>query len=1191
MDNLINNFSVKTATDFFFHKFDSFSEDLDDLSYLLKDENFSLLEKIGEAKLENAEDIIMFTCKSEFDLTERSSKKSQYEIAKAVMRQEVMDSAIGIFYDRKGNFRFSFVRTNYGNKEEKFSTWKRFTYFVTKDQTNKTFRQRINEADFSSIDKIQKAFSVESLTKQFYEELFAWYLWALSEEDGFSVKYPNDTSFDDDNRKIEEHLIRLITRLIFVWFIRRKKLVPDSIFNLDELKNILVTFDPESKDDGNYYNAILQNLFFACLNNPIEARAFSTEDSFKGIAKDFGVKNLFRDNKKSTWFKIPKNEVVDIFKQVPFLNGGLFECLDKIRTNEKGKDDVLYYDGFSRDEKTKDGHLKRAFVPNALFFDSKKGIITILEKYNFTVEENSVDDVEVALDPELLGKVFENLLAAYNPETKETARKQTGSFYTPREIVDFMVDQSLIQYLVTHNEDISKEDLEEFVLKKTLPESFTPKKIEEVTKQIKNIKILDPACGSGAYPMGILSRLFEMLTLLGGNSENHYENKLTLIENCIFGVDIQSIAVQISKLRFFISLIVEQSPNNNAAENYGIRSLPNLETKFVAANTLIGLKQHSKDQLDFNDRTLIELKNQLWDLRNHQNFNARSFEEKKRLRKKDKELCEKIKLYIHANTSQPNEERIAENLKQIEILENKIKNLPVQMVDVTQSFTQTSMFEDDVVSTPSMFRKDANEEERTKLKRQVNGLKKEIDFERSKKGAVDTEEADNLISWDPYDQNHSAPFFDPEWMFGVEQFDVVIGNPPYIQLQKDGGKLAKTYENCGFRTFARTGDIYSLFYEKGWQLLKDKGNLCYITSNKWMRAGYGESTRSFFAKETNPIILIDFSGQKIFEAATVDTNILLFTKSKNQNNTISCTVKEKVLNKLSDYFEQNFSICGFSDSNAWTILTKIEKRIKDKVESVGVPLKNWKININYGIKTGYNEAFIIDKQKKDEIVKKDPKSAHIIRPILRGRDIRRYGYDYSDLWLINTHNGLKEKGIKPVDINDFPAIKEHLDQYLPHLKKRADKGISYYNLRNCAYIEDFNHQKIMYPNITQFLPFYLDSKGFYQNDKAFMITGKFIHFLCAFLNSNLFKYCFIDNFPKLGEKGREIRKIFLEKIPVLLVDEKVNKKFEKLIMEVQSQKMSGIDTKELENKIDEEIFDLYSLTDMEKNEICSKKFQ
>lgn len=875
MDNLINHFSVKTAKDFFFKKFDTFSEDSEDYSDLLKDERFSNLEKIGEASFDNGDDMLIFTCKSLALLTDRSSKKSQYEIAKLMMNNERKDSAIAIFYDAIGNFRFSLIRRNHGNKEQKFSPYKRFTYFVTKEQTNKTFRIRIDSADFSSLDKIQEAFNVDKLTKQFYEELFNWYLWALSEEDGFSVKYPNDTATEEDNRRIEEHLIRLITRLIFVWFIRRKKLIPDEIFNTEELEKILVAFNPESKTEGNYYNAILQNLFFACLNNPIEDRKFSTEDSFNGVAVDYGVKNLFRDNKKKSWFKISKDEVVDIFKNVPFLNGGLFECLDKITENNK----MLYYDGFSRDEKTKDGTLKRAFVPNALFFDKNKGLITILERYNFTVEENSVDDVEVALDPELLGKVFENLLAAYNPETKETARKQTGSFYTPREIVDFMVDQSLIQYLATHNPDINKEDFEKFILKKEIPESFTHKKSEEISSQIKNIKILDPACGSGAYPMGILTRLYELLTLLSGSSDNNYENKLTLIENCIYGVDIQSIAVQISKLRFFISLIVEQTPNSDIKENYGIKSLPNLETKFVAANTLIGLKQNSKDQLDLNDDELLKMKEELWDIRNHQNFRARSFKEKKELRKKDKELCDKIKKYIHKTAGGPNQAKINQNLEEISKAEEKLKKLPVIMVDVTESFTQTSIFEDNTPKTPSMFSKDANEEERNKLKKSIAALKKEIELEKNKKGNIDTEEADNLISWDPYDQNASSPFFDPEWMFGLEKFDIVIGNPPYISTKGIDLNFKKRLEE----QYNFSDDTYSHFFFKGTSLVKNNGVVSYIIPKTFWTTQTKKNLRDLILG--NHINYI-YDTANPFESAMVDTCVISVSKTSKLNHSL-----------------------------------------------------------------------------------------------------------------------------------------------------------------------------------------------------------------------------------------------------------------------------------------------------------------
>ena len=244
-------------------------------------------------------------------------------------------------------------------------------------------------------------------------------------------------------------------------------------------------------------------------------------------------------------------------------------------------------------------------------------------------------------------------------------------------------------------------------------------------------------------------------------------------------------------------------------------------------------------------------------------------------------------------------------------------------------------------------------------------------------------------------------------MFGVrEGFDIVIGNPPYIQLQNDEGVLANLYEDCGYMTFARTGDIYCLFYERARQLLKDRGYLCYITSNKWMRTGYGEKIRGFFANFTNPILLIDFAGVQIFESAAVDTNILLYSKSENDHKTI-CAVtnkqnKEGVKN-LSVFVKQQHTVCDFSSSDSWVILSPIEQSIKRKIQAVGTPLKDWDIQINYGIKTGYNEAFIINTEKREEILSncqsedERQRTAELIRPILRGRDIKRYGYEWANL--------------------------------------------------------------------------------------------------------------------------------------------------------------------------------------------------
>jgi len=288
---------------------------------------------------------------------------------------------------------------------------------------------------------------------------------------------------------------------------------------------------------------------------------------------------------------------------------------------------------------------------------------------------------------------------------------------------------------------------------------------------------------------------------------------------------------------------------------------------------------------------------------------------------------------------------------------------------------------------------------------------------------------------------------------------------------------------------------------------------------------------------------------------------------------------------MSDYFRQFAIITDFNTSESWVVLSSIEKEIKRKIESIGIPLKDWDININYGIKTGLNEAFIIDETKRKTLIEEDPKSAEIIRPILRGRDIKKYGYEKSDLWIINVHNGIKEKGIAPIDINDYPTIKKHLDKYSLLLAKRTDKGITQYNLRNCAYMEDFFRPKIIYPEITKFLNFYYDENNFLVNNKCFILTGKFIYFLTAFFNSSLFKYCFIDNFPELIGGTRELRKIFLEKIPVLLIDEKIENKFKVLLNDLQRLKANKKSGTDIEKRIDKMIFDLYKLTNEEIEEI------
>ena len=697
--------------------------------------------------------------------------------------------------------RFSYVSETWGfNKDgiyERLSTnTKRYTYLLGEGRGCRTAIEQFRALKNSklALSDVTAAFSVEALTKQFYKDLYEWYQWAVDPASG--VYFPNNTSIEADDREdIETKIIRLITRIMFVWFIKQKELVPNKIFDVDFLETILKDFDPNSAVVGNYYNAILQNLFFGTLNRAIEDEQGNKRKFATNVKKD--IKTLYR---YAEMFTIREDEVIKLFSEVPFLNGGLFECLDKTKTID-GVEQAYNYDGFSRnDKKFADGRYRnRAVVPNVLFFEPERGLISILSRYNFTIEENSPEEQQVALDPELLGKVFENLLGAYNPETKETARNQSGSFYTPREIVNYMVDESLISYL-GNTAFVRSLFSPEFVYDKTKEAEY-----KTIADKLKAIKILDPACGSGAFPMGLLNKMIEILCHITPD-ENIYEMKLAIIENCIYGSDIQSIAAQITKLRFFISLICN-CEKDATKPNFGIPTLPNLETNFVAANSLIAKKKQDSHNL-FENPEIEPTKKVLTEIR-HEHFSAKTAYRKSTLREKDKQLREKL----------------------------------------------------------------------AKLLEQDN------DFA--------PEDAKQLAAWNPYDQNAVAEFFDPAWMFGVSDgFDIVIGNPPYIQLQNDGGKLAKLYADCNYKTFARTGDIYCLFYERGHQLLKPNGHLCYITSNKWMRAGYGEKTRDFFAKNTNPMLLIDFAGVKIFESATVDTNILLFAKAPNEHKTW-CAVTNK----------------------------------------------------------------------------------------------------------------------------------------------------------------------------------------------------------------------------------------------------------------------------------------------------------
>ena len=1011
-----------------------------------------------------------------------------------------MQGCVGAFMfcyrDNESVLRFSYVSSTFkfndeGKMEKDETDTKRFTYLLGAGHRSRTAIKQFEDLRNSKLmlADITKAFSIEALSDSFFKEYKDNYeniieyitgkrMVKVANKWEEQVKHaPNEAImtefswFDDPEKAVRDYVKKLMGRIVFLQFIQKKGWLGV----------------PVGKEWGEGDKEYLQNLY---------DHSQSKDNFIDGI-----LELLFNDINTKRENDIA-NPILGHGIKMPYLNGGLFE---------QDKADECTF------------RLPKKYLDDLFKFFSS---------YNFTIDENDPDDAEIGVDPEMLGRIFENLLED---------NKDKGAFYTPKEIVQYMCRESLIAYLQTGKEDSDKEAIRAFVTtynKDCLNEALS----NEVDEKLKTVKICDPAIGSGAFPMGLLKELFACRSAIEGLSDdNAAEIKKHIIQNNIYGVDIEKGAVDIARLRFWLAIIVDEKTPH---------ALPNMDFKIMQGNSLIptfdGKYVNLSDKLrHVNSSKIRDAKKELSRLQS--SFYNSEGEEKK-------ELLVKIKYQI------------------LEIV--KLQMDYEYRAEVERSAQMFDLFNTEI-------KRVVVDDEKAKIVGQCIRLQQQL--QSSAKSLNEKTEI-------------AIPFFDWKIMFSdVFQdsinsdpgFDICIGNPPYIQLQSNDGLLGKMYADIGFKSFASTGDIYCLFYEKGWQLLNRNGKLCYITSNKWMRAGYGSKLRDFFVTYTTPMQLIDFAGVKIFENATVDTNILLLSREKAEDvQTQAAIIPSKdVLSKLSDYVQQHHNLCNFSNDDSWVILSDIEQSIKRKIESAGTPLKDWDINIYRGVLTGFNDAFVITTERRDEILaacktdKERMMTASIIRPILRGRDIKRYGHEWSDLWLINTHNGVKGR-IPRINIEDFPSIKAHLDMFWDKIKNRADKGDTPYNLRNCAYLEDFDKPKIMYPNMTKYIPFYYDEMKFIQNDKSFMITGKNIAFLTAFLNSSIFKFCFIDNFPELQGGTRELRKIFFDKIPVLQVSEKENEMFENLVRNIQKSY-----SRDVAKEIDEHIFDLYGLSQDERETI------
>ena len=954
------------------------------------------------------------------------------------------NALVAFYYPNSDQWRLSLITTDVEIKNGKisylYSNPHRYSFLLGKDCKKHTpetmlfskgaIKQRSeNGKELNYTQDLISRFSLEVVNKEFYAQIYRLFEQLVSTD----LKHPKAS----DNNQVKEHFaVRLIGRLIFCWFLKKKTRKDNSSLIPDELLSLKALSGTQS-----YYHDKLEPLFFETLNK----------------------KRNVRIDKCAT----------GLFKNIPFLNGGLFEPHD---------DDCYELGEFDQSK-----YFNILTIPNKWFHD----LFEVFETYNFTIDENTSIDMDLSVDPEILGRIFENLLASINPETQQSARNMTGSFYTPREIVDYMVTTSLRTYLKdkTHLEDPILEEL--FDITKT-PELSKGQKID-IFKALTTLKALDPAVGSGAFPMGLLQKIMFILNEIDPNGEiyeeinlipntslfqRNYGNKYKIICDCIFGVDIQEMAIEIARLRFFLTLIVDEEADDP-------QPLPNLDFKFACANTLVPLPQPKQEMELFSERTEL-------------------IEELKRIRKE------------FFRSSAEEKTKLKEDFTRIQ----------------TQIWLRT-------FHTEQRF------------------LIEDSRFQLSDQQKKNKEYADQLSDWEPF-KNKSNPWFDSMWMFGVEDgFDIVIANPPYIALQANKGVLGKMYKPYNFKTFNSMGDIYCLFYEKGMNLLKQNGILTYITSNKWMRAGYGEELRSFLSKY-QPLYLIDL-GAGVFENATVDTNILVIKKGTYMHPTLAHVLhgnNKQIVIPTEQWVENTF------DSNSWVILSPIEQSIKSKIEKYGTPLRDWDIKINRGVLTGCNEAFIITTEKRDEILSncktenERKRTDEIIRPILRGRDIKRYKYDWKGLWLIGLFPS------RHYDIETLPAIKKYLLAFgFDRLKQTGEPGARkktsnkwFETQDTIAYWEDFSKPKIIWKRVGSIIRFCYTEKPFFALDSTCFAIGKYVNFLTFVLNSPLGHFLLKDS-PKTGTgdllisvQAIEPLRIPLPKDPNILEEDSINEKSESIWM-------------------------------------------
>ncbi|RKV57998.1 class I SAM-dependent DNA methyltransferase [Helicobacter pylori] len=1033
--------------------------------------------------------------------------------------------------------------------------------------------------------KIPKYSDANTLNKDFYEELL--YILGLEEknEKGKILIKPSRTQ-NSLSAALKEKYKNLddeeVMALLIAWNNR--------ILFLRLLESLLISFKH--------------------FENP-----FLTTENFK----DFNALNdlFFEVLAKKNSERLPEIKEDKILEKIPYLNSSLFDKTPlelkghEIRFLENKKLEIYKNSVLKKHEE----YQKQKALPLLEY------LFKFLRVYDFTttpkdIKDNQNKSESRLINPSVLGLVFEKLNGY-----------KEGSFYTPSFITSYMCKESITPIVLDKFNAIYQWDCKDLeALREKIDRNFSNEKAKEYLNTLLTLRICDPAVGSGhflvsalnemvwiAYELGLIASLYRYNLKLENdeiiihtpedkvfkytippreNDPHHqiqkelFELKKSIIENCLFGVDINPNSCEITKLRLWIELlkysyyIFEEGKNTNNLE-----TLPNIDINIKCANSLIS-------RFNLND-DLKKIPNIKQKIQEYKDLVAQYKDPNPLYPLNKQDLINKIQDLKNTFSLTLKDPKTKAELEKA--IEKHIKKYNFFALDDKSLLDGLNYFIPSLFGTLKLSPKE--EEEAFASYGRIRVLRKKLD------NALSGGEYQNAFEW----RFEFPEVLDDEGDF--LGFDCIIGNPPYIrqeQIKDLKPLLEKQYHNF----YNSTADIYTYFFALAYHLLKEKGFNAFITSNKYARAKYGAKLRELLLKKTTLVSYMELNALKVFESAAVDTSIMSFIKQTPLKESVfnyyepTPNDKDDLKNTPSLSMKQNaLSTESFIFANA-TLLD-----LRDKIESVGTPLKDWDIQINYGIKTGANEAFIIPTEKRDAILKncddlqKDEKgmsererTKELIKPILRGKDIKRYSYEWAHLWVINTHNGYTsapKSKIPPIDIEKYPATKAHLDSHYDTIATRSDQGDTPYHLRNCTYLEDFEKEKIVYGEIVQEPRFYLDNGEcelgyFYAEATSFILTGEHLRYLLGMLHSKLITFAFKTFYAGggLGESGYRYKKAFIERLPIPQITEKNQELAQKITdcaerILKSKEKDPKANTQRSEKEIDALVYQLYNLTDEE----------